>query len=381
MTATLTAPTTTLAAEHAIFTSIRTPMGEGYRIVATSGGLAHDEKQEITQRSPSHDSLCEPGKSAEGLAAWKLRSGRICVAHSRHAGAEHTARGGMRVYTLIAVLELDTYRALDCDPALVARRVLAAVGREPLLKPPPRLERLDLGGPSDAAPSASIADGGGEAGGIATVMSALAQDARGIAALMSVLAGVLRGERFAAVLPGATPQTLGAVLSALPRCVREATSTTVGLKFATTRPVQAALLPRVSPEASRLIRGQNIPLLDASAPANAAAAVAGRAAAQPTAAHVGWLGWVERQWRAGKAADVARVALQIVSDATPERLGRIVAMLDDLERLKAAGSGGAPAGFDPADVAERYACAAPAAQPEAGLHAAISAALAAAGGG
>ena len=49
---------TELACDQAIFTSIRTPMGEGYRIIAASRGLRPHEKQAITRSSPSHDSLC-----------------------------------------------------------------------------------------------------------------------------------------------------------------------------------------------------------------------------------------------------------------------------------------------------------------------------------
>ncbi|MCG3126717.1 MAG: hypothetical protein CHACPFDD_01570 [Phycisphaerae bacterium] len=410
MTATLTAPTTTLTAEHAIFTSIRTPMGEGYRVVAASGGIAPDEKQEITQRSPSHDSLCDPGESAEGLAVWRLRSGRICVAHSRHAGAEHTARGGMRVYTLIAILEPAAYCALACDPALVAQRMLAAAGREPLLKPPPKLERLDLGAPPELV-----------AGGRAAAPE-------NIAALMRLAGSVLGGERFVAHLPTASANTLATLFAALPLCARAATSATVGLKFATSRPVQLALLPRVSPEAARLIRGQNMTLLDFPAssgsvlpgPAAAAASrtparsadmtgraveTAGCTPAQDPVSR--WLGWVERQWRAGRSEEVARVSVQIDAEATPERLGRIVTMLDDLERLRLNGAvttpgvlqrmGGvgatvtqdslelstsprsraAPASFDRSELAQRYAGPPPASQPEAQLHAAIHGAIAA----
>ena len=51
---------TDLTCDQAIFTSIRGPMGEGYRIVAASRGLRPEEKQAITRLSPSHEALCWP---------------------------------------------------------------------------------------------------------------------------------------------------------------------------------------------------------------------------------------------------------------------------------------------------------------------------------
>ena len=85
--------TATLTCDQAIFTSIRTPMGEGYRIIAASRGLRPEEKQAITRSSPSHDSLCWPAdKGTEetenryGAAFYPLPTGRFCVALSCYGG-------------------------------------------------------------------------------------------------------------------------------------------------------------------------------------------------------------------------------------------------------------------------------------------------------
>ena len=62
--------TAALNCDQAIFTSIRTPMGEGYRIIAASRGVRPEEKQLITRRSPSHGALCEvTGGAEKALAA------------------------------------------------------------------------------------------------------------------------------------------------------------------------------------------------------------------------------------------------------------------------------------------------------------------------
>ena len=59
-------PGDTLTCDQAIFTSVRTPMGEGYRIIAASRGLSSPEKQAITRMSPSHGALCVSPVGEEG---------------------------------------------------------------------------------------------------------------------------------------------------------------------------------------------------------------------------------------------------------------------------------------------------------------------------
>src|SRR5690606_38204025 len=88
----------TAALDRAVFTSIRSPMGSGYQVVAASAGVSADEKREITQRAPSHGNLCDNTPDAEALAAFVLRSQRHCVFLSRHAGAEPSGRGGYRIH-------------------------------------------------------------------------------------------------------------------------------------------------------------------------------------------------------------------------------------------------------------------------------------------
>ena len=90
---------------QAIFTSLRGPTGSGYRLVATSGGLSRDERQQIATRSPSHDALCDPGPEATALSFYPLDSGRLCLAHSCYAGLEGSGRGGRRTYTRAVVID------------------------------------------------------------------------------------------------------------------------------------------------------------------------------------------------------------------------------------------------------------------------------------
>ncbi|MCZ6816838.1 MAG: hypothetical protein O7F76_09135, partial [Planctomycetota bacterium] len=125
-------------AEQAVFTSIRSPMGEGYRIIAASPGIRPDEKAEIIRRAPSHDSLCESGRAAVGLLAFPFESGRYCLGFSCHAGREHTARGGNRVYSHFAVVEPGDWQSFGFNAVRLHTALRHAIGT-PLLASRPRL--------------------------------------------------------------------------------------------------------------------------------------------------------------------------------------------------------------------------------------------------
>jgi len=130
-----------ITCEQAIFTSIRTAMGEGYRIIASSKGLRPDEKQTITRNSPSHDALCS---DTPAFAFYSLPSGRLCAACSCFAGAEHTGRGGQRVYTHSAVFSAKSFEEFGYNPFHVLRAMQRDRVTEPKLNPQPILEELPL---------------------------------------------------------------------------------------------------------------------------------------------------------------------------------------------------------------------------------------------
>ncbi len=125
-------PAENLQCDQAVFTSTRGPMGEGYRIVAASRGLRPEERQAITRLSPSHEALC--WKPAEGeddstryaASFYPLPTGRLCVAFSCYAGAEHTARGGHRVYTHNVIFDEHDFPRCGFNPFQVVRAMVAA---------------------------------------------------------------------------------------------------------------------------------------------------------------------------------------------------------------------------------------------------------------
>ena len=142
---------TILPCDQAIFTSIRTPMGEGYRIVAASKGVGPEEKRAITRFSPSHDALCfapdgrrGTGSGVAGVAFYCLPSGRLCVARSCYAGAEHTGRGGQRIYTHNCIFDASDFPSWGYNPFDVLRSMMESGTTSPQLSPPPVLPQLQL---------------------------------------------------------------------------------------------------------------------------------------------------------------------------------------------------------------------------------------------
>lgn len=146
--------------EQAVFTSIPSPMGQGYRLVAASPGVKAEEKVEITQRSPSHGSLCGQDANAKAIMSYRLTTGRHAVAYCCHSGREHTARGGWRVYTQIAILDESSFLGCDCNPFCVWRAIDEVVSRQgPLLKAVSRLEPLTVSPDDDLIKAQSTNDG------------------------------------------------------------------------------------------------------------------------------------------------------------------------------------------------------------------------------
>ncbi|MBN1488521.1 MAG: hypothetical protein JXA69_01270, partial [Phycisphaerae bacterium] len=112
--------------DQAIFTCIRTPMGQGYRVVAASRGLRAKESSEIVTHAPSGDGLCDEGPEPVGISFYPLQSGRFCILHSRYAGAEPTGRGGQRAYTRAFVLDAEQLARFGNSPFQVLRAAYAA---------------------------------------------------------------------------------------------------------------------------------------------------------------------------------------------------------------------------------------------------------------
>jgi hypothetical protein len=299
-----------IACDQAIFTSIRSPMGEGYRVIAATTGVSPDERAEITVKSPSHESLCESASEPVGLSTFLLGSGRRCVAYCCHAGQEHTARGGQRVYTHMVLLDQAAYRQFNSNPVRVHAALGSVITREgPLLKPPQRLERLTLTLPRCGSASCKL-------GPLPSAAPAAAEWLWGASAeLLAEQCLILTGE----------PQDMAmlewAVLT-LPRCLRERLNASVELKFSPSRGMHLVLMKGADPLLPRQAAGQAIHLYQTS-----------DVPQPPTAAIEPWHKVLRRWWKQGRFVDIVQLTSLTCADAEVDSLARIAGLCEDADSL------------------------------------------------
>ncbi len=296
-----------LAVDQAIFTSIRSVQGEGYRIVGASPGVRAAERREITRRSPSHDSLCEQSQSAVGLLAFPLETGRYCVGYSRYAGTEHTARGGSRVYTHMVVLERPAYRCLAYNPFRLCSALRVAAGDVPILEPRPQLDSLvlevdadDVGQPSDGVAASGAAE---VAAGACRVASSL-----------------LLGNRAIIVARDLALETLEWALMAVPVSVRQCVSVTAGLRFSPSRQVECTVVTTEELATRHAIRGHGIEWVDPQ-----------EDEAEEDSPYAPWLELMRRWFVAGRFADIHRVTQKLAVETDPSSLNRAASVCEGLD--------------------------------------------------
>ena len=295
--------------DQAIFTSIRTPTSEGYRIIAASPGVRAEERVEITRRSPSHGGLCASGADqAVGLSSYRLDSGRHCVAYCRHAGYEHTARGGQRVYTHMALLDEAGYGDFNADPVAVHAVLGQVVGRqEPLLKSPPRLDPRPLSVPPPAR-------------GCEQAVPPAPASSRSAEWIWAVAAALLEGRRL--ILVGAEepfPLLQWAMLS-IPRCVRANVDASVGLQFSPIRQMDLVLLPEKDEQLRHRIAGRGVELWHADA-----------IPPPPAPRLAPWFELLQGWWAEGQYDRIVRLTSQLCTDAPATDPSQLAAMREDID--------------------------------------------------
>jgi hypothetical protein len=291
-----------LTCDQAIFTSVRTPMGEGYRIIAASRGLRPDEKQVITRFSPSHDALCllqdEDASGSDGpLAAgfYDLPRGRFCVAVSCAAGAEHTGRGGQRIYTHNVVFARELFPDCGYNPFAVVRSMIEAGLASPELKPPPVLPELELTvqpwppGTTDAAFGTVLSPAWGRA----------------------ILNDLLQDESVIVNLPGNWLPVAEALLLGVPGPARQSISLGAGMKFSVGRFHRLSLSHDEPGVIKSRIAGRPVKYIDPSTDA------------APQTPPTEWLALVDRHWQRDDFDGLARRTSRAFANTAPESRERV----------------------------------------------------------
>lgn len=236
----------TVRADAAVFTSIRSPKGVGYRITAAPPGLHPDERADITRRSPSHESMCVADEQALGLSVYRLAGGRVCVGLHGHAGKEHTARGGWRVYTHMAVIPMDIYMGLGGDPVALHAALVGHVGEQgPLLTESAGLPPVELSCPSWSDKLHTLQ----------SVASAEIEQW-----LWPVVHILLQGGELVLVGAAHPYELLRWALFCLPLEMRSGMECSVGLKYAPSRKLRLVLMDNDDPMLPRLTAGRDLAL-------------------------------------------------------------------------------------------------------------------------
>ncbi len=343
----------TLNCDQAIFTSIRTHMGEGYRIIAASRGLRADDKQAITRYCPSHEGLCndspqaydrarscnaiepravapplvggvpraetriqrrrtiadahlaDPAPDPEAVAFYTLPSGRLCAAFSRFAGAEHTGRGGLRVYTHCAVFNEKDFERCGYNAFNVIRAMVAAGLTSPMLKPTNPLPELQLS--VNASPD--------EAAGLALHPTLDA------ACRCRVLQGLFDERSMIIDIEDAWLGSTETLLLGLPGPMRSKVSFSAGARFSLGRDHRLHLLHDASGQARTRVAGQPIDFINPREPRH------------PDMPDSAWLTFVERRLSTGDTARLAKQTSRPFADVGPagrERIGQLYNHIDDI---------------------------------------------------
>jgi len=300
-------PEVPLHCDQAIFTSVRTPMGEGYRVIAAGKGIKPNEKQAITRNSPSHDALCADlgDAQAEGpLAAafYLVDTGRLALSVSGFAGSEHTGRGGGRVYTTIVVFAAEDFARCGYNPFHVLRAMLAAGACEPQLQPPAVLPELTLTVSVSEEPRLSAPP--------------LVPNVR-----VQVLRNLFDGKNTVVNMPGRWLETAEALLLALPGPLRADVSFSAGMHFSMSRMHHLELLFDDKGKARLRTTGQKVQYVDSESD---------DIVAPPRSA---WFDFVERCYAADMLTKLARRTSRAYDDCTLEACDRIGHTFEVIEQV------------------------------------------------
>ncbi len=301
----------TLRCEQAIFTSVRTPMGEGYRVIAASAGLSAQEKIEITRQSPSHGGLCGGDGQATAVAFYQLPGGRLCAALSCTAGKEQSGRGGLRVYTRAVAFAGESFSAFAYNPFNVLRTIAVHGLNTPELKPGKTLPAVEL--PANSAKRADQT--------ITTISRV------GVDWLSYVLQSVMTDQRLILAGEGDPSCLVEAAILGIPGPLRRNVSFTCGLKFSIGRAPTLTGITGDIKATERMICGHPLVLVHPQADTP-----------PPPFERSPWQRMVADYWTEAAHAPLQDFVLQDFPDCSLPALERIAALRNDTNHASVSGA-------------------------------------------
>jgi len=295
--------------DQAIFTSVRTPMGEGYRIIAASAGLKPEEKTAIAKQSPSHGGLCGSGEETKAVAFYKLPGGRLCAALSCTAGKEHSGRGGLRIYTRAVVFDGESFCTFAYNPFNVFRVMESGGLGTPELKP----EKTPPGVQLPTNPTKREEE------------TAAAVARAGVDWLGYILRAARSGERLVVACEDPPHCLVEAVFLGIPAPMRQNVSLACGLKFSIGRAFILAGVTGDTAATERIIRGHPVVLVRPNADGS-----------PPKFEYDEWQRMVSDHWTEATARELQEFTARVSPDCSPAALERIAALRNDARRVATA---------------------------------------------
>lgn len=287
-----------LQCDQAVFTSVRSLMGEGYQIVAASSGITPQEKADIVRNSPSHGSLRHLKETlAVGLLSYTLASGRRCATYCCHAGKEQSGRGGNRVYSHMVLLDQPNFALFDSDVTGVHKALEEAVHRSgTILQTMNAMKPLPINIPAQPVNEE----------GTCTLTQLSTADSKW---LWPVAGEILAGRKTALVGLEEPFAFLKWLLLILPRSVREAVDVSVNVSFSPSRRLRLIFLPNLPIHVERLVASQTITLMRAGQPVPPI---------EP--AYAPWLELLRALWSQGHFTDMIGLAAQVPGQVSASSL-------------------------------------------------------------
>lgn len=236
------------------------------------------------------------------MAVYPLRSGRTVVAHTVHAGAEQTERGGFRVHTHIAVLDANAFEAFEYNPVRVRDALERKIGREPMLDPSTRLDAVEL----DAGTGALRRTG-----------------SRDLAdRFLPAAAALLGGQRDVLMIDDGGEAILEWSLLTLPLPTRRGIAASSGLVHSPSRRMQLTVMDAVPDDPRRFPKALAARALNPDTPI-------GKTPFEP------WLGLVARWWHESRFRELGRLTSRVqAGDAESlTRIAKLCDAVDEVERV------------------------------------------------
>ncbi len=239
-----------IVCDQAVFTCMRSAVGQGYRILATSPGLQRSESAEIATRAPSGDGLCGDAPGECGVSFSALSTGRYALLYSVYAGKEPTGRGGQRTLTRAFVFDAETLAGFHNNPFDVLRAIAAhrSLDAEP-----------DLDRSATTLPQVPLV--------LRTRPPALDVFARAVgqigdAWIASILERLLAGEKLVVSAGGDLMALAETIVLSLPSPLRPVLPLSVNLRFSVARMARLNLVRGEAARVQQLARGREIGFLD-----------------------------------------------------------------------------------------------------------------------